>query len=300
MNTNCTTPHMMQQSNYLNRTQTDRRNVTFLSEKQVIESPKPGQSELVYPRGQHSWRFDIKLPSQLPPSLSQSSQFPYVRYYLKFVIDRPWYQPNIDKTLYVTVFPSVILSNNPQYSMESTFSNHNRKDVALRGHLNKLGYVPGETITGTLEIENPQQIVLKKIHVALFQNYQVESNTEKQMILETILPGVVNTNNAHINEDFAIALPFQQFAPSCHFVGGFRDNVSVHVDYFLEVKVHAEGMFTNFDVSVPMTLGTECNKNTNQHHQNEATKILSNSVSTDPDKPIHIEDPPPDYGSTAQ
>jgi hypothetical protein len=81
-------------------------------------------------------------------------------------------------------------------------------------------------------------------------------------------------------------------------VGGFREKVSVHVDYFLEVKVHAEGMFTNFDVSVPMTIGTQCNKNTNQHHQNEATK--PNSVSTNPDKPTNTEDPPPNYGSTTQ
>ncbi|CAF3707777.1 unnamed protein product [Rotaria sp. Silwood1] len=188
-----------------------------------------------------------------------------------------------NETLYLTVFPRVNLLNNPQCLISSVFGNHNRKDVTLKGNIYKLGYVPGEMITGILEIENPRKILLKQVYLSLIQHYRIECNTGKETIIQTILPTIVNTKQEHITEKFSIAIPLTYLAPSYEFHGGFQHMANVHVNYILEFDVKAEGMFTNFDVNIPITLATESDTNLNEYKLNHPTNWLPNSISYHPE-----------------
>ncbi|CAF1433430.1 unnamed protein product [Rotaria sp. Silwood1] len=295
--TGYTTTRTVHESNGSTHTVTDYHTISFFLEKKILESPGLREKELVYHCGQHSWQFEIPLPPQLPPTINEPRKYPHVRYSLKFVIDKPWYKRNTNEILWLTVFPYVNLLNNPQFLTSSIFGNHNRKHVTLKGNINKLGYVLGEMITGTLEIENPEKTLLKQIYLTLIQHCRIESNTKKEKIVETILPTIVNTKEEHIMQKFSLVIPLTHIAPSYAFSGGFHHTTNVHINYFLEFDVKAEGMFTNFDVSIPITIGTESNTKPNEHQLNDTTNLWPNSLSYYPETIMHAEYPPPSYYS---
>ncbi|CAF1232387.1 unnamed protein product [Rotaria magnacalcarata] len=295
-----TTTRTVSNSNGSTHTQTDYHTICFFSEKKVLDSPGLGKNELEYHSGKYAWRFDIPLTPHLPPTINESNKYPRVRYYLKFVIDKPWYKRNADETLYLTVFPHINLSSNPQCLAPSLFGDHNRKDVTVKGTIDKLGYVPGETITGKLEIENPRRILLKKLHLSLVQQSRIECNTHKVTIFEMILPTITNTRQEQIVERFSLAIPQTYVAPSYQFMGGFHHTANVNISYMLEFNVKIEGMFTNLNINIPITLGTESDANPNQHKLHDASNAYPNYVSYYPEI---VEDPqynPPSYSSVSQ
>ncbi|CAF3293025.1 unnamed protein product [Rotaria socialis] len=294
-----TTTRTVQNTNGSTHTQTDYHTRCFFSEKKVLDSPGLDKKELEYHSGQYSWRFDIPLAPHLPPTINESNKYPRVRYYLKFVIDKPWYKRNTDETLYLAVFPHINLSSNPQCLMPYLFGDHNRKDVTVKGTIDKLGYVPGETITGKLEIENPRRILLKKLRLSLVQESRIECNTHKVTILEMILPTITNTNQELIVERFSLPIPPTYMAPSYQFMGGFHCTANVNISYMLEFDVKVEGMFTNLNINIPITLGTEFDANPNGHKLHEASKAYPNFVSYHPEI---VDDPqynPPPYSSVS-
>jgi hypothetical protein len=280
------------------RVDTYHHNKSFLNVKKLLVSPESGQKELVYNTGDYSWRFEIPLPVQLPPSINQPNKYPHVRYYLKLVIDKPWYKTNTNEILYLTIFPQVNLMHNPQYLMAVSFDNHNRKDITLKGSINKQGYIPGETVTGTLEIENPRRILLKKVHLSLVQQTQIEPNPHQEIIFETNLPTLDGRNDERIMEKFSLAIPPSQLAPSYSFCGGFGHTVTVSVNYCLKFDVKVEGMFTNFDAIAPIILGTESDAKSNQHQLDQTRNFSPYTHSFYPQ--INADDStpsPPSYDS---
>jgi len=295
-----TTTRHVDQGNGSSRIETDYHSVPFFRAKQILESPEKGHKEMVYHRGQYSWRFELLLPPQLPPSINQPKKYPHVRYFLKFVIDKPWYKRNSNQILYLTVFPRVNLSHNPQCLMGSMFGNHNRKDVNLRGNLNKLGYVPGESIMGTLEIENPRRIKLKEIQLSLTQHYKIECNSGKEKIFEIMLPGIVNRNDERILENFSAMTPLTPLPPSYQYHDGSPKAAYVEVVYFLKFDVKAEGMFTNFEASIPITIGTESNTNPHEYQLHQSNDEYPNSLTCYPEISMHRDEHPPNYYSTSK
>ncbi|CAF3843932.1 unnamed protein product [Rotaria sp. Silwood1] len=250
------------------RTETEYYTSRFLSEKRLLEGPGLLMKTSANLSGQYSWQFSFQLPAQLPPSINNPHNYPHVRYYLSLVIDKPWYERNETETLYLTVFPRVNLSNHLEYLMPSIIGNHNRKDVTIKGSMKKFFYVPGEIITGTLEIENPQKSTLKHIYLTLIQHYKIESVTEKKIIAQTTIPTIVHTKERQIMETFSVQIPFELLPPSYQFHGGFPHTSKVDVNYILKIEVKASGIFTNFDVSIPIIIGTESTTQPNQHQAN--------------------------------
>ena len=273
-----TTTRTVQDTNG-SHTVTDYHTKSFLKLKEVLESPQSGQKELIYSPGGHSWRFDILLPPELPPSLNDPRSYPHVRYYLKLVIDKPWYKRNIKEILYFTVFPHANLLHDSSLLTSTLFGNHNRKDVTLKGNINKLAYLPGETIMGTLEITNPRRILLQQMKLSLIQYYHIECNTKQETIIETILPILDCRNDEQIMENFSLTIPFIPLAPSYDFHGGFDHKTNVKINYSLDFHVKVEGMFTNFNVPIPITLATESGSDSNQYQLNQTMNFSQNSPS---------------------
>lgn len=278
-------------------TQTNYHKNTFLKEKALLGSPGPEQKELIYQTGQYSWRFDMLLPNQLPPTVNEHKKYPHVRYYLKFVIDKPWYKPNANETLALIVYPCVNPLMNSQSMASNQFDNHNRKDVTLRGNLDKLGYVSGDMITGTIEIDNPKRVLLKGIHVSLVQHNKIECNTRKEKIIDTTLSAITHTKAENVIEKIAFSIPHGYLAPTYHFHGGYNDKAYAEVFYTLEFTVKAEGMFTNFDATVPIMIGTESDTKASSNELYHPSDSFANSLSYYPETNTVEEQPPPTYSS---
>ncbi len=99
------------------------------------------------------------------------------------------------------------------------FDHHNRKDVTLKGSIKKQGYIPGQTMIETLEMENPRRVLLKKLHLSLIQQVQIESTPHQEIIIETNLPIFNSKNDERLMENFSLTIPSLPLAPSYLYCG---------------------------------------------------------------------------------
>jgi hypothetical protein len=293
-----TTTETVRDSDGNTSTRTDSHQIPFYSAKAVFDQSKHGQKRVVYGPGQYTWPFQISLADHLPPSIAEPLSYPYVRYYVQVVIDKPWYKPNKTETKYFTVYPHVNLLHNPQCLQATIFGNHNRKDITLRGTLNKTGYIPGELIIFTLEIENPRTVLIKHIDLSMVQSSQIGEDSRINTIFQTTLPKILNLKDQQIIETFSVVIPPVPMPPSYQFQGGIRTPALVVNQYTLKFVVKVEGMFTNIDVKIPITLGTEPNPDLNQQ---QTFNHLIVSYSSNPEQSMFSDDNlPPNYNSVVR
>ncbi|CAF1145421.1 unnamed protein product [Adineta steineri] len=276
-------------------TQTQYHHIPFYSSEFTIAQSANEQQQLVYDQGKYSWPFQIFLTEDLPPTINDHRSYPRVRYYLQVIIDKISYRSNTRETPYLNIYPRVNLLQNPQCLISTTFDNKNKKDVILKGTLNKSGLIPGESITGTLEIENPRKVLIQCIYVTLFQNYEIELNSRRLKIFETTLPEIVNLKNEEIRETFSITIPSNILPPSYKFNGGLQTIVNVHIHYLITFEVIVEGIFCDFHVDIPIILGTE--PIPDPHQQQIFNSLTTSDVPNYEQSEFKDSDLPPDYDS---
>jgi len=279
---------------------TEYQHALFYSNKISLAKPQFGEKELILNQREYLWLFEIPLIKYLPPTINKPQSYPHVRYYLQVVIDKPWYKSNIKQRKYITIYPRVNLLENPLCLLSNRFENENRKEIYLRGTIHKSGYVPNELIHIILDIENPQTVLIKHIELSMFQSYQIRQNSSEIILFKTILPNIINTKEQQIKETFAVLIPSRLIPPTYRFQGGIERFLSVNIYYFLRFEVKVSGLFTNFDVDIPIILGTEPIPDLNQ--QNITFNPLMVSYSLDDEQSIFNDDddPPPTYESVVQ
>jgi hypothetical protein len=236
--------------------------LSFYSAKVIFAQREPEEEELIFNQGKYSWPFQFQLTDCLPPTISQPNSYPYIQYYLQFVIDKPWYKPNTRENRYIMVYPHVNLLQNFQCLLPTTFENHNRNEIKLKGTINKTGYVPGDAIQFTLEIENSQNVLIKNIDLSMIQSYQIGVDTRGDTLFITTLPNILNLKDQQIKETFSVLIPSERIPPSYQFK---RTTAFVNIYYFLKFEVKLGGILENFSVDIPITLGTEPEPDSNQH-----------------------------------
>lgn len=269
-------------------TTTRSHDVLFLKLKKDCHHRRVVENALKYSCGDYSWRFDIPLPNELPPSFDASTKYPYVLYYLKLLVERSD-GSNIEETVYLTIFPCLNLLQNPQCFAATSFGSYNRNCVNFKGSLLKCGYTTGETIKGTFEIDNPERFMLKKIRLSLVQYARVERNELKEIICEICIPSIEYRDDEYLEDTFSLDIPSTQLAPSCNFHGGYADRINVSIYYSLNFHVKVEGIFSNFDVLVPITIGTESIANSCENQLNQVAHFSANSISCDSSRNIAVD-----------
>jgi hypothetical protein len=279
-------------------THTDYDHISFYSIKIPFGKSQHEEKEFILYKGNYSWSFQIPLNNSLPPSINKPESFPHVRYYLEVIIDTPWYKPQQWEKKYLTIFPHINLLYNPQYLKSSTFRNSNRQDIHLTGTINKLGYVPDEPINLSLEIHNPQKVLIKHINLTMFQLYRINTNDRTNILFQTVLPKIFNLKDEKINETFSILIPSNPIPPTYQLRGKFKASIAVNLSYVLRLTVKVEGIFTNFYVDIPIIIGTEPHLDLNQQ---PTTNSLIVSYSLDTEQSVfNDDDPPPSYESVVQ
>lgn len=272
----------------------------YSSKMYFIKSKSEGK-EIILNQGQYACPFQFSLPNDLPPTINQPESYPHVRYYLEVIIDKPWYQPDISKKKYLTIYPRANLLKNPQCLSTCTFTNIIREVISLKVTLNKLGYTPNELIDIIFEINNPNEIKIKYIDLLILQLYRIENNNNHVILFQAKLPNIINIKDQFIQEQFSFMIPFEHLSPSCQFRVGIQKLPLVNISYLLRLTVKVERMFNTFDFDIPITIGTRSSSDLKQQLTGNPLAI---SYSTNTDQSMVNDDdddaPPPTYESVIQ
>jgi hypothetical protein len=246
-------------------------------------------------RGEHSWPFEFGLPQCLPPSSVPSTVlYPYVKYYTRIVLDKPWYKPNAKQVYTLTVFPHVSLSQIANAQQPVPFTHLNRKKVHLQGYLIQGGVMPGGKLSLDVHIQNPKRSEIKRIEATLIQHRQVAQNHQSEIIFRMDLPGLFEFSQTEFRRTFELDVPFTYLAPTYTYMPqccGSSLGIGFHYELKLEVK--ARGLFTDFKVSIPVIVGTEQTSAPDQQQlvHNAAEMAIAGLPA------YNYDEPPPSYES---
>lgn len=128
--------------------------------------------------------------------------------------------------------------------------------MTVQGTIHRSGLIPGGQTTISIEIENPERLVIKRVDVCLVQRYSIEQNRRRLEIMHSTIPQLINVDNEHINTTCPITIP-KGIPPSYNYRGrGGRSLVHVNIFYDVKLEVKARGLFSDFDVQVPIIIGT--------------------------------------------
>lgn len=235
---------------------TQYNHVKFYASQLSLVRSQSEEEMMVFHQGQYSWPFEFSLTNYLPPTINSPQYYPHVRYYLQVIIEKSWYKSNIKEVRYLTIYPRIDLLANSQWLQPSLFEYENRKKVLLKGIINKTVIVPGQPMEFTIEIDNPKEVLIQYIELFLHQSIKIGPNSKRKKVFPIELP-IENTKRQRIKEILSVNMPAFPLPPSYEFQDGIQRVVSVYIQYFLRLAVGVEGLFTNFDIDIPIIIATE-------------------------------------------
>ncbi|ESO83040.1 hypothetical protein LOTGIDRAFT_222971 [Lottia gigantea] len=162
------------------RSKTDyRANETYINSTLVLYGgAEPSSSATEHPAGYHEYEFGIRLGPTLPSSFEGKRG--YVRYFCKATIDRPWKFDENTKRAF-TVIRHLDLNSLPD-SAFPVFGEENkniegcccsRGSVSVQLMLNKKGFVPGEPMVYTIDINNASDYSCDGVRLELRQTVNI-------------------------------------------------------------------------------------------------------------------------------
>jgi len=153
-----------------------------------------------------------------------------------------------------------------------TFQNENTEDIVIRGIVNKTGYVPGEIINITLDINNTQKFVIKNVNFTMIQVYRIAKCIRGYNIFETTLPNIFNSKEEEIKETFSVIVPSVSIPPSFRFQDQVDKFIIANIGYLLRLSIKVEELPTNIKIDIPITLGTDPTDHI--HHQGTSNPLV--------------------------
>ncbi|BFZ01389.1 hypothetical protein BsWGS_04428 [Bradybaena similaris] len=216
-------------------------------------SPKNPDDKRVLEAGQYTYPFKFRIPPTSPTSFE--GQFGFVRYWAKVTIERPWKKDVSAKKLFSVIFP-VDLNQEPAASQP--ISNQKEKrlcclcctsgPIIAEIRLPQKGYVPGEKLIITADIDNRTRRKVQNIAVELLMTttfhaaYKSRSVTQ---IVARIQRGSLKSGNSDSWEGDSLLLP--PLPPS--FLIGCS---IIDVKYTLQLRVFP--VSPAFDLTVPLEI----------------------------------------------
>jgi hypothetical protein len=213
-------------------------------------------------------------------------------------MEKKWYSADTRHRYPLRIHPRVNLLqlNNSQCAVKFDTKN---KDIIVKGILKRSGVVPGEQTSLSLEIINPNRLTIKRVDICLIQRYEIEQCRRRLEIFRLSVPQLNNVNNEHIEAICPFTLPVG-IPPTYNFKSkGRRDNVHVSIHYDMKIEVKAKGLFSDFELQVPIMIGTNSTERSryNGMTTTSAIPLDLNAIDT---LAVEIDDdgvPPPTYDS---
>ena len=121
--------------------------------------------------------------------------------------------------------------------------NHNRKNVVIKGSLNKLVFKSGEAITVTLEVNNPGEEMIKQIIMSVIKNQRLGGDYRTQVLYNLIVPEMVRRNERQFAQTFRVIVPSGALLASFNYQGSVEEIIEAHVNYSLKLDINIEVFF---------------------------------------------------------
>jgi hypothetical protein len=206
--------------------------------------------------GEHCFQFSMILPNNLPSSLEGT--FGHVRYRVKATLDRPWKFDHEVKAAF-RVLSHLDLTLDPQnkepvkIENSKSFYYFRRKSgpLTLATHIPSRGYVPGQSIPMTIEVDNASDVNVKEISCELQMIISHHSTwvTERTSTVcaRLKLEGVKKFNSKTLTSKITVPQLPPSSLPHCKVMD---------VDYILKVKAEPKGLHYTLKNSLPIIIGT--------------------------------------------
>ncbi|UJR16630.1 hypothetical protein I4U23_003530 [Adineta vaga] len=236
------------------------QHILFLKQNYVLFYQKSNEKMLTYNQDQYAWPFQIQLPNDYPPStLGDVETYPHVRYYLQGFIDQRSFKPQILPKQCLDIFPRVNLSKIRSCCIPVQFGVENRKDILIKGNLNKCGFIPGESIQGIIEIDNFQCVLIDQIVISLIQYYEIGRSTSQYLVCKKIISAIDIPSVEQIVHSFDMTIPDRPLAPTFQFCLEFEKSAVANVIYKLRITVKSDALSSNVQLMIPINIGTDFN-----------------------------------------
>jgi len=132
-----------------------------------------------------------------------------------------------------------------------------RNDITIKGVIQRSGLLPGEEAMLSLEIYNPIRLIIKNIDVCLIQRYEIEHCRRRLEILRVSVPQLFDRNDEYIETKCLFKIP-KGIQPSFNYRSKRgRSGVNVNICYDIKLEVKVKGLFSDFELQVPITIGTD-------------------------------------------
>ncbi|XP_059473739.1 arrestin domain-containing protein 17-like [Neocloeon triangulifer] len=216
--------------------------------------------------GEHSYPFTYTLPKKLPSSFE--GELGFVRYTFKATVDRPWKTDCAAKVAFTVISP-IDLNKDPNMASPTSVESIQKfgccycccASGAVKVFVSVLtgGVVSGDTLLATVDIENTSRVALSRVTLKFIKvaTYKVKRSRGKKWncsrkcevtIVEKNL-GRLESGQAHVYQREALKIP--PLPPS-----NLAHCNTIDLDYFVVAHISPFGAHRNFEVRVPMVVGT--------------------------------------------
>lgn len=242
---------------------TQSQTVTYTAEEEYFSNKYNlaggGSSELEIPAGEHVYPFSTMLPPLLPSSFD--GEHGHVHYTVKATLDRPW-KFDQDTKLVFTVVTPVDLNFNARakepvkQELEKTFCCCWCKSgpLTLVVAMPYSGYVPGQSIPLTIEVDNCSNVQVTAVKCKLMKVLTWKAREPKKSekedrveIASLSLEGVEPNGSKSWTQQ--LTLPNM---PPCN----LDQCTIINCEYFLQVEAVVSGVHSNLSTEIPIFIGT--------------------------------------------
>ncbi|XP_046744517.1 arrestin domain-containing protein 2-like [Diprion similis] len=232
---------------------------------------------VVIPTGNHVYPFTYKLPEAIPASFDE--ELGKIEYKVKVTIQRAWYLWNHRESVKFDVFVPLDL-NTDHKAAEPARHEISKKfmgcsePVDLSVSLPVRGYIPGQTIPITVDIKNGAEVEIKGVYFTLIKLYTYHGPTKPRLDEQVI--GHHDTQlpkNGQQESSIQHFLQIPEVPPSYQ-----RHSKLIDLEYLIRVEVRVDEMHKNFEIDVPIIIGSVAllastvamaNGNSNMHQNND-------------------------------
>lgn len=217
------------------------------------------QDDFILPEGEHSYPFSTLLPPALPSSFEGTHG--HIRYTVKVKIDRPWKFDHETKTAFTVLCPVDLNTNETamipvKQELEKKFCCWccESGPLTLVFTVPVSGYVSGQDIPVTIEIDNASNVTVRDVICKLkklitfiskepYGSKREEAITVGEIVFDGVLPNGSNTATRF--------LKVPPVPPSA------LDNCSIiDLSYYMKVVAEVDGCHANLKTSTPIIIGT--------------------------------------------
>jgi Arrestin (or S-antigen), N-terminal domain/Arrestin (or S-antigen), C-terminal domain len=231
----------------------------YISTRIFLIGSGDGQ-QMEIPSGVHTYNFQCCLPLGIPTSFEGSNG--HIRYTVKAILDRPWQFDQISKVAFTVIRQVDLNHEHPSLNLPIQMEVMERfccwpcqsAPLILTAQIPMSGYVPGQIIIITVDLNNRSSVSVYAIHISLRKTvvYHAEypSHRKKKQtfnVTETKPTAVKFGSCTKFNK----ALEIPPVVPTNQ-----TENKIIHQTYEVIVEARVSGCHSGVVIHLPVTFGT--------------------------------------------